>query len=67
MKNELYQERLQSGAVTQVEVKSVSNKPPLPLAPRPVFNKQPPPPPEAAVDILVDVDDSDSDEEGCRF
>lgn len=70
MKNDLYQERLQSGAVTQVEVKSVNNKPPLPLTPRPIFSKQaipPSPSPEAAVDILVDLDDEASDDEGCKF
>lgn len=67
MKNELYKEKLQSGVVNQVEVKSANNKPPLPLTPRPIYNRQPPPPPPVtAVDTLVDVDedeDEDSDDE----
>ncbi|KAI9287437.1 SacI homology domain-containing protein [Umbelopsis sp. AD052] len=65
MKNELYKEKLQSGVVTQVEVKSASNnKPPLPLTPRPIYNRPPPPPPPPAtvVDPLVDIDDDDDDD-----
>jgi hypothetical protein len=70
MKNELYQEKLQSGVVSKVEVNydKTNRKPPLPTTPRPVVNKHISTPP-AVDDILIDVDEieSDDDDDRCEY